>query len=422
MQKGLLTRKIIHEILFSLKFKNSNFDDLLNLNIIKHNLSISDRKMVQNVILSSMRYNFYIKKIIKNYTNKKISSNQEILLLSATTQIVYLNFKEYAVVNCSVELAKDKNINSHPGFINAILKNIIKDKKKLSLIEINFNDLPKWFVGQNNDKNEYEKKLFLSTIIEKPHLHIVFKEGKLIKKFNEDYVETSSTSVFMKNFSKIENLSRYQNGEWWIQDFISMLPIKLITDLEKKEVIDLCAAPGGKSFQILSNKNNLKMIEINNKRAEVLKKNLFRLGYTNNIEIMDANTINTQLKYDVVLVDAPCSSVGTIRRNPEILFRFEKPNLSKIQKIQQDLLNVAKKILKKNGLIIYMACSFLNLETVNQIKKFLDNNNNFSVNKFTSTNDTNELIDNNGFINTMPKNFRNINIDGFFAAQLRKND
>ena len=69
-----------------------------------------------------------------------------------------------------------------------------------------------------------------------------------------------------------------------------------------------------------------------------------------------------------------------------------------------------------------MACSFLNLETVNQIKKFLDNNNNFSVNKFTSTNDTNELIDNNGFINTMPKNFRNINIDGFFAAQLRKND
>ena len=131
MQKGLQTRFIIHNILYSIKYKNGNLDKLIIDNFNNYNLSSSDKKMINNVVFSSMRYNYYILKIIKEYAKKKISNHQYILLLSALTQLIYLNFTDYAVINCSVELSKDKKLNASPAFINAILKKILINKKRL---------------------------------------------------------------------------------------------------------------------------------------------------------------------------------------------------------------------------------------------------------------------------------------------------
>ena len=326
------------------------------------------------------------------------------------------------MVDCSVELAKNKKIKISPSFVNAVLKNIIIDKNTIRLTSIDFNSLPNWLVGQTNDKKIYEKNKFMNTITNKPSLHIVFKDSNLIKFFNVPNVKSSEKSLFVKNYSQIEDLPRYANGDWWIQDFISMLPISLTPELNNRKVIDLCAAPGGKSFQLLSNNNNTKMIEINPKRAKKLEKNLKRLNFKDDITIQDARKIETKIKYDYVIIDAPCSSVGTIRRNPEIFFRNQSPSLELITNLQKELLNVAKKIVNKKGLIIYMVCSFLNIETTNQIKKFLIKNKNFSIEKFKLNNDKYNLIDKNGFINTLPKEYDGYNIDGFFAAKLLKND
>ena len=422
MKKGVLTRLIVHEILFSLKTKNGNFSEILDLFSLKYSLSSSDKKMIHNITLNSMRHNLYIKKILKKYVKKKITVNQLLLFLSAITQIVFLNFKEYAVVDCTVELAKNKKINISPSFVNAVLKNVIIDKNSIKMTKVDFNNLPNWLVGQTNDKTLYEKRNFMHTIINKPSLHIVFKDSNLMKLFTIPTTMTSEISLFVKNYSQIELLPRYKNGDWWVQDFISMLPVKLTPNLNSKKVIDLCAAPGGKSFQLLSNKNNTTMIEISSKRAKILEKNLKRLNFKNSITIQDARKIDTKIKYDCVIIDAPCSSVGTIRRNPEIFFRNQSPNLKLITELQRELLNVAKEIINKKGLIIYMVCSFLKIETINQIQKFLLKNKNFSINKFELKNDDYNLIDKNGFINTLPKEYKDYNIDGFFAAKLIRND
>ena len=138
--------------------------------------------------------------------------------------------------------------------------------------------------------------------------------------------------------------------------------------------------------------------------------------------MINALKINETKKYDFILVDAPCSSVGTIRRNPEIFFRSSVPDFHKITALQNKLLNKAKNILKKNGTIIYMVCSFLKLETISQIQNFLGKNPNFYINKFIFNENEEKLIDNNGFINITPKKYKNINIDGFFAARLTRND
>jgi len=336
--------------------------------------------------------------------------------------MIFLNFKNYAVINCTVELAKNKNIKVFPGFINAILKNILKNKDKIKNTKSQYNHLPHWFVTHNNNWQLNEKVSFLKSITKKPALHLVFKNVQSLKKFNHENVHTSKTSIVIINKLPIKLLPRFNKGEWWIQDFASMLPLYLTSNIKNKSVLDMCAAPGGKTFQVLNYGAKLDIVEINPERAKTLKENLIRLKFNNQVKIIDALKINEVKKYDLILLDAPCSSVGTIRRNPEIFFRSTVPDFNKITFLQKRLLNKAKNILKKNGTIIYMVCSFLELETTKQIKSFLDNNPNFYNNKFFFKSDNKKLIDSNGFINIIPRKYRNFNIDGFFAARLTRND
>lgn len=422
MLKGVQTRLIAHYILCEIVEKLTNFDDIFNSYISRYKLSGSDTKFIQNIVLNTMRYNLHVNKIILKYVKKNKNTQQNILLLSAITQLVFLDFKEYAVVNSSVEIAKLKNINVYPGFINAVLKKIIKDKKKLKEIKINYDDLPQWFLQETSEINTKEKEDFLKTILKIPTLHIVFKNETLKKSFNLTYKETSKNSIYLDHHSKIKELPNYNNGDWWVQDYSTMLPLSLINNFEGKDIVDLCAAPGGKSFQVISKGGNLDMYEISKNRTKTLQENLKRLRFNNNVFVTDSLKISNKKKYDYVLVDAPCSSVGTIRRNPEIFFRKNKFEKEKLLLIQKKLLEKASQITKKKGVIVYMVCSFFNIETVDQINSFLKKNNNFMIKKFHNNINTQGLIDNNGYINIKPKTIKDFNIDGFFAAQIIKND
>ncbi|MDC0057053.1 RsmD family RNA methyltransferase [Alphaproteobacteria bacterium] len=422
MQKGIITRLVSHKILYNLKIKNANFDEIFNFYITKYSLSLRDRKLVNNIVLNSMRYNTLIDKIITRYVKKKINIDQYLLILSATTQMVFLNFKSYAVIHSTVELSKKNSFKIFPGFINAVLKNILNDKDKIKNTQSQYKNLPAWFIAHNENWELNEKVLFLNSINKKPDLHIVFKNIQSVKKFNYENVHASKTSLVIPNQLSIKLLPRFDKGEWWIQDYASMLPLYLTSNIKNISVLDMCAAPGGKSFQALNYGAKLDIIEINPQRANTLKENLNRLKFKNPIKVVDALKIGEEKKYDLILVDAPCSSVGTVRRNPEIFFRSSVPNFNKITSLQNKLLNKAKRILKKRGTIIYMVCSFLKLETTNQIQNFLRKNPNFYNNKFILKDNEEKLIDGNGFINIIPRKYKNFNIDGFFAARLTRND
>ena len=428
MSKGIKTRLSIHLILKALKNNTSNYDKILKKEININKFSPRDTNFVQAVVLDSLRFNIHIKIIIEKYSNKKVNEDSYLLLLSAITQLIFLDFKDYAVINSTVELSKNKSISTYSGFINAILKKIIKDKDLLKKTLININCLPDWFLKEVKYLDVKVLNRFIKILIERPHLHLVFKKNSDLKEFikeiniNENTIVTSEKSLAIVEASKIENLPRYNKGEWWVQDYSAMLPLQLIENLENKNIIDLCAAPGGKTFQALASKGNLKIVEKNIHRAKILKENLSRLQFDNSIDIEDALQINEKNKYDIILLDAPCSALGTIRKNPEIFFRKKDLDINKYIEIQKNLLNKAAKLTKKNSEIIYMVCSFLENETTTQINNFLKLNKNFSIKKFNSKENI-DLIDERGFIKTMPSIInKKIRIDGFFAARLRKND
>ena len=153
--------------------------------------------------------------------------------------------------------------------------------------------------------------------------------------------------------------------------------------------------------------------------------NLFRLNFTAEIKNYDALNFPENEKFDIVLLDAPCSAIGTIRKNPDIIFRKKAPNLNSLYNLQERLLKKAALLLNSNGVIVYMVCSFFFNETLLPIKKFLKKNKEFSILKYNNIKnqkDINSLITKEGYFLTAPGMYKNFNIDGFFSIQLIKND
>ena len=268
------------------------------------------------------------------------------MLISAVCQIIFLGSKEYGVINESVEIAK-KNKLANPSFVNAILRKICLDKNELLKNEPKFDLLPSWFKENARDWNDNTKKQFLQTIRQIPDLHIVFKNTFRKNLFEHPHTETTEKSLIVKDFSKIQNLPNYKKGIWWVQDYSAMLPIYLLGNITNKNIIDMCAAPGGKLFQFLSMENNITAYEINQTRANILSLNLERLKFKLNINIEDVMNNDQENSFDIVLLDAPCSSVGTIRRNPEIIFRNNHFDIKHYVDIQKKLLYKASKLVKK---------------------------------------------------------------------------
>ena len=250
------------------------------------------------------------------------------------------------------------------------------------------------------EKNHINIQKIIESVSREPSLHLVFKNKNLLEKFKEEHTKTSDLSAFITNKKKIKDLESYEKGHWWVQDLSSMLPIHLSPEIKFKKVLDMCAAPGGKAFQILSLDNDVTLNDISLKRSNTLRANLERLNFSNEIKNHNALNMPEEEKFDVVILDSPCSGVGTLRRNPEILFKKNPPDIGFLTKVQKKLINKAAKLLNKNGLLIYMVCSFFFDETKNIKNTFLNENKNFSQYKFNLNTDSKfkKFLDNEGDI------------------------
>jgi len=426
MKKGLETRYTIHEILKILKFRAVSLNKIFFEKVDRKKFSISDQNLIKNVVLNTMRHYLFSEQIIKQFV-KKIdkSSNSYFLLLSAITQLLLLEFKDFAVINSTVELAKDKRIKAPANFINATLRNINRSKKKFKKINYNFSQLPQWFTARVSKWNRKQKNEFIKTICKEPSLHLVFKNKKDLEKIVKHNIQTSDCSVAIENSISIKDIYGFNEGLWWVQDFSAMMPLYLNKNINNIITADLCAAPGGKTFQLINYGAKVKAFEKNMERAQIMKENLKRLKLNCVLEIKDVLKINVKQKFDLIILDAPCSAIGTVRRHPEILFRKKAPDFNKTISIQANLLEKAKTLLNKNGILIYIVCSFFPEEGKLQILNFLNKNKNFNLLKFSSNKMkyTKTLIDKNGFYFVLPSQLNNnVLIDGFFAAKLKKND
>ena len=421
MKKSVKIRKIIFEILYEIYKRNNNFEESYKNKTKSTSLNYQETSMIYNIVLNSMRYNLFIKEILKKYLNKKTSNKIKILLVSAITQILYLDFKDYAVTNDTVEIAKVKNLN--PSLVNSLLKNLIRNRDKINKREIDETSVPVWLTKALK-KVKIDRNEFFKNVCKEPSLHLVFKDKKYTKHIIENIFITTGISAFIKNKKKISDIENYEKGQWWVQDLASMLPIYLCSEFKSKDILDMCSAPGGKAFQLLSLKNKVTLNDISSKRIKILKKNLERLNFEGKITNFNALDLSEEKKFDVVILDSPCSGIGTIRRNPEIIFKSKQPNLNYLISSQMKLLTKATKLLKKRGILLYMVCSFIFDETKQIKAKFLNLNPKFSQHKFelNKKEQFKSFIDSDGDFFCIPNRYNNYMIDGFYAVKFIKND
>jgi 16S rRNA (cytosine967-C5)-methyltransferase len=217
--------------------------------------------------------------------------------------------------------------------------------------------------------------------------------------------------------SSVNELAGFTEGRWWVQDLAASLPARLIP-AEAKDVLDLCAAPGGKTMQLAAARHDVTAVDASRSRLARLRENLDRTHLEARLVEADALIWEPERQHDAILLDAPCSATGTFRRHPEVLYRARPRVIAESAELQSKLLDRAASWLKAGGTLVYSVCSLESEEGEAQISAFLDRNPEFRVDppanlpKFAP-------IANEGWVRILPGLLEaEGGLDGFFMARL----
>ena len=355
-------------------------------NAIKAETTPKNMAFCNMLVLSVLRNYSSLEKIVEKFVIRKFSKKNEILkfvLLCATAELLLLESPDYAVINEYVNIAKKKTDKFAANMVNAVLRNVVRQKNDLSLTPF----IPKNFykILEKDYSEEQIKKIAQISIKESP-LDISVKENhKLWEKELNGILIANGTIRIANAKSKISELKGFEEGAWWVQDLAASLPIMLLEDVRGKKVLDLCAAPGGKTAQLLAKGAIVTAVDVDASRMEKLKENMKRLKLEQNLttKVCEGVEFLQQHKnvFDIIVLDAPCSATGTFRKHPEVLLIKDNEDIKKMLPLQEKMLLAAAESLNKNGTLLYCTCSISKSEGENQIKRFLQNNNNFELQK-----------------------------------------
>ena len=337
------------------------------------------RPFVTNIVQGVLK-NYELLEYNVNLYVRKTSLTNKLILMMALYERYFLKEKEYAVNNSYVELSKTKYDKS---FINATLRNI-RELKYSDNEWINVS-LPEWLYKLI--KKQYPDDY--RTIIE--NYHSVHKTYYRLNPNKTDFdylkdkydIEIVENNVVISKQNLIDT-DDFNNGLFYIQDINAA---KLTSVLKLKEdytLLDVCSAPGSKLFNTLEllKDSNTFSNDLNSTRLELIKKKALILGYKNiNFLNCDGRYLNSKLnmKFDVIMMDVPCSGLGVIGRKPDIKFHIKPENLDELQNIGYEILNNCSKLLKEDGQILYSTCTINRKENEKQIEKFIKNNPEFKI-------------------------------------------
>ncbi len=386
-----------------------------------------DNAFITMLILTSLRHLVYIRKVLKNLISRKLSKQNAVCrtaLILGATELLYMQTPDYAVINSYVNLVKQKTDRYIAGFANAVLRKIGREKENLV-----HTDTGEFFPQSFRTllRQDYSAKTIdaieTASAIE-PRLDITCIDASSAQKLNGQILPLGT--IRLTGRGRINLLPDYDKGTWWVQDFSSSLPVKMLDNLADKNVLELCAAPGGKTAQLLNAGARVTCLDISKERLKILEENLNRLHLTpERILCCDGLKFleQTDNKYDIVLLDAPCSATGTLRRHPEIVHLKTSADVSAQTVVQKQFLQRVGGVLKPNGILLYCTCSLCRDEGENQINSFLRNQPEFKIIDLRQKipQELSAVVTDEGFIRILPQHLASFGgADGFFIACLQK--
>ncbi len=404
-------------------------------------MSGPDKALLYEIVHGVVRWQGRLDWILNGFykgTFSKAIPNLKNALRVALYQILFLDrVPDYAAVNEVVEFVKKLQGQKPADLVNAVLRNIIRSKNAIRYPDPDedlvgyfaaYYSHPSWMVKRYLARfgKENTEKLLASNN-EKPYLTLRINALKTkpdeFKALLESVGLKYRQGAYLPEFFKLMNLTNitawdyYTKGYFNIQDESAGLACRLLDVQEGQRVLDMCAAPGGKTAYIaalMHSRGEVVAIDRFESRLKLLQKNMTRLS-VDCVRIVEADALDYKsLPFDRVLVDAPCSGSGTLSKKPDIKWKKDLFDIRELNVLQSRLLEKAAALVKVGGVIVYSTCSIEPEENYEIVKKFLEDNPNF---KFESANGKfpEEIIDENGCIQTLPHIHKT---DGAFAAKL----
>lgn len=388
-----------------------------------------DQAFCRLMVLTALRHWGQIRHILQNYIKKPVPQKDWLVLniLSVSlTQLLFLETPPHAVINTAVETIKSfYQLKKYQGFVNAILRQFVRDQEHQPIVpDIQHNYAPWLWQAWVKTYGLPQTQQIAEAHVHEPGLHISIK-GR--PEYWADQLKAEILpmgGLYLKSpEGRIEQLPGYDQGEWWVQNAAAALPAKFLQFKPGDTVLDICAAPGGKTAQLSAAGAKVIALEISAERLKMLEENLGRLHLQAELVEADANNWRPTQPLRFILLDAPCSSTGTIRRHPEIAWRRKREELSHLIKQQRDLLQSSYQMLAKGGQLVYATCSLLREEGEGQLDWLLKKYPDLNIVPIlpAEVGGLSELITDRGELRTLPYHLLDRGgLDGFYAVRLQR--
>ena len=337
-----------------------------------------DRALANRLITTALRrqgqLNFIIHALLDKGMPGKSGTFEAVLRLSLAQLVFLPDLGAHSALFLAVEAVKrDPKARHLSGLINAVLRNAQANSAKFSmlsddlLIPDTFGDT--WLEAYGEDAIS----AFSSALLDGAPLDLTLKDTdpELIDQLGATPLLADSVRIDQRD-RPVEALPGFSEGRWWVQDAASALPARLMALAPGARVLDLCAAPGGKTAQLIKAGYAVTALDADAKRMDRLRDNLKRLDYTAETVVGDAGTHAPTSLYDGVLLDAPCSATGTFRRHPEVIWHRSTGDVAGRVRLQRALFTNAFRCLESNGVLIYCVCSLEPAEGEEQVAWALD--------------------------------------------------
>jgi 16S rRNA (cytosine967-C5)-methyltransferase len=433
-QVGLPARRAAAEVLAAVLQKKQPLDDILGRSLERgfmFDLPARDRALTRAIVATSLRRKGQLDYVLGTFLERGMPEKAGTLypiLLSAAAQLIFLQTPPHAAIDLAVTLAQyDPRAKRYDKLVNAVLRRVASDgvriAAKLDAARINTPDWL-WERWAKYWGEERARKIAETHLIEPP-LDLTVKRDPEVwaEQLNGRVLPGGSMRLIPKG--RIDQLPGFAEGSWWVQDVAASLPARLLGDVAGRRVADLCAAPGGKTAQLALAGAVVTAVDISKTRLGMLAENLARLGLRAELVQADAAAWQPGESFDAVLLDAPCSSTGTIRRHPDIPYTKSEKDIAALAELQGRLLDNAAKLVKPGGRLVYSTCSLEPEEGEAQIASFLIRHENFRVEPVTPEEvfGQTDWVEPSGLLRTFPYELKLDSpewsgMDGFFATRL----
>lgn len=432
---GLRARQAAAKILAAVVDRKTSLDGMFDDehgNPVYRGLNAADKGLVRAIVNVTLRYMPRIEKAIGSLLDKPLPEGARALdhvLTSGIAQILYLDVPDHSAVDLAVEQAHlDPRNRRFANLVNAILRRVSREKETVLALVADVPVIPVWFLKRLSKAYGEDRTAAIAAAQLIPAAIDI-----TVKSDPEGWAGRLSGQVLptgtvrLDSFAgSIPSLEGFEEGEWWVQDAAASIPARLLGALQGQTVVDLCAAPGGKTAQLILAGGDVTALDQSSSRLRRLKTNLSRLGLSARLKETNLLDFKPEELFDAALLDAPCSSTGTIRRHPDVLWTKGPDDIEKLAAVQEKLLRHALTLVKPGGRLVFSNCSLDPLEGEVVVENVLADTPEWerlpvdpagwpgleaAISPLGEFRTTPEMLDNPGRVSGM---------DGFFAVLLRQ--